>query len=389
MSKPHDIEAWLSELGLPSADRDYKPGHERVLNLIAALAETGEALSRPKLRIRVAGTNGKGSTSHFLAEALQANGFKVGLYASPHIQTFHERIRVQGKNIANDQLLSLMEKVMPLALKTQTSYFETATVLALLHFSHEAVDVEILEAGVGAKLDATTAVPADMGLLTSVALDHEAWLGNTLQEITLDKAHVFKGCKVALSAQQSAEVHRLLTQLDSDVKFAKRYTKPLAMPGEHQQLNAGLAWQAIQALKSVDDEIGKSISIDKTEQVISHAALAGRLEYVPYQKHHFWLDAAHNVHAVHALLPTLAAFEHPLDVIFLSTREDRDLSACLPLLEQYAGKVVKMTGDGERLYPNMASALSAEVAQFEQGRFLVLGSFITLDETIRWMHNQP
>ncbi|MDX8384332.1 MAG: bifunctional folylpolyglutamate synthase/dihydrofolate synthase, partial [Ghiorsea sp.] len=138
--KPTNIDAWLSKLGQPQADRDYTPGHQRVQDLLLALQKSGKQLHTPKLRIRLAGTNGKGSTAHFLAHALQATGLKVGLYTSPHISSFHERINIQGEAIDDLRLTALMAEVMPLALKVGTSYFETATALALLAFSMEDVD---------------------------------------------------------------------------------------------------------------------------------------------------------------------------------------------------------------------------------------------------------
>ena len=103
MNKPETIESWLEQLGQPSADRDYKPGHARMHDLLAPLK-----LKRPKLRIRIAGTNGKGSTAFMLAAALQACDLKVGLYTSPHIHQFNERIRINGESISNDALLSLL-----------------------------------------------------------------------------------------------------------------------------------------------------------------------------------------------------------------------------------------------------------------------------------------
>ena len=381
-AKPDDVEAWLSELGLPSADRDYKPGHERVLKLIAALKEQGFAFTRPKLRIRVAGTNGKGSTSHFLANALEAAGFSVGLYTSPHILSFHERIRVHGRPISHEKLMALMTLVMPVALKVQTSYFETATVIALLAFSQNKLDVEILEAGVGAKLDATTAVEADIGILTPVGLDHCDWLGAKIEQIAKDKLFVFKDCKKAISAKQNEVVTNVIAHSNYSVKFAEYFQKPLLMIGVHQRINAGLAAAALRALK----ELGFEIDITQAERAIETTTTQGRLEYLQYQGHDFWLDAAHNEHAILALLPTLKAFPEKFDVLFLCTRPDRDLTNSVPLLKQFAKKIVVMTGDIKYEYQTVTEALQAETAHLEHARFLILGSFITVADAMRWMN---
>ncbi|MDX8405348.1 MAG: bifunctional folylpolyglutamate synthase/dihydrofolate synthase, partial [Mariprofundus sp.] len=154
----------------------------------AVIAAT--ALHRPQLRIRVAGTNGKGSTASMLAAALQSSGLSVGLYTSPHLLCFNERIRLQGVPVADDVLYGAMQRLMPIALQAGASYFETATALALDIFANAGVDVEILEAGVGARLDATTAVAADMALLTPIGLDHQAWLGDSVAAVASEKAYV-------------------------------------------------------------------------------------------------------------------------------------------------------------------------------------------------------
>jgi len=383
--KPRKIETWLNELGLPTADRDYKPGHERVLTLMTRLQEEGFVFHRPKLRIRVAGTNGKGSTAIFLASALQVNQLKVGLYTSPHISNFNERIQVQGKLIRDAELLSLLGKVMPLALSTQTSYFETATVLALLHFSMQKVDVEILEAGVGAKLDATTAVAADIGILTPVALDHQDWLGNNLLAIAREKSFVFQSCALKLSTQQESVVREVLQQEGLAVQYTKPYEKPLAMIGEHQKVNAGLAWETLSAIQGMGSPVSKAINLNASEQVIQSTLVVGRLQYLRFNQHHFWLDAAHNEHAVHQLIASLVSMKQSFDVIFLCTREDRDLSMCVPQLQTLTHKVVVMTGASPHPYTSVSQALSSEVPQLNAGRFLVLGSFITLGETLTWM----
>lgn len=386
--KPYDIEVWLNQLGLPSADRDYQPGHQRVLKLITSLAEAGFVLHTPRFRVRVAGTNGKGSTSQFLAAALQACGLKVGLYTSPHINAFHERICVQGEAISHHALYHLMATVMPLALKSETSYFETATVLALLYFSMQQVDIEILEAGVGARLDATTAVPADMGLLTPIALDHQDWLGETLTLIAKDKASVFDGCHFALSVHQHGEVTDVLNQIDKHVTFAKLFTQSLATLGEHQRQNAGLAWQALEMMKSTK-ELGHMIDVDQCEAAICELQIPGRLQRISFQNFEFWFDAAHNEHAVAALLPTLIEMQVFFDVVILRTREDRDLSMCVAALECISHKVVVMTGSKKHDYANVADALLAETTRLKKGSLLILGSFTTLADTFEWVkdHN--
>ena len=383
-AKPSDIEAWLGALGAPSADRDYKPGHARIQALIKALERKSNVFHKPKVRIRIAGTNGKGSTANFLAAALQANGLRVGLYTSPHILQFNERIKVDGTMVADEALLGMMSDVMPLALEVGTSYFETATVLALLYFSKQQVDVEILEAGVGAKLDATTAVAADVGLLTPVGLDHQDWLGDTLESIAQEKAYIFQGCDICMSAPQLDEVQHVLNTQSKRMTYAPLFEDKLNVVGQHQHINAGLAFATMKQLTSLLPQL----DINKAKQAMQHTQIDGRLQQVQSQGHTFWLDAAHNDHAIRALLPTLKAMGDPFDVIFLATREDRDLSGVVVDLQPLANKVVRLTGEETHDYASVSQALSCEVSSIQDGKFLVLGSFMTIAETLRWLRSE-
>lgn len=362
--KPNDIESWLEQLGQPSADRDYKPGHARMHDLLAPLQ-----LHRPKLRIRIAGTNGKGSTAFILANALQACGLKVGLYTSPHIHLFNERIRIHGEPVSDAALLSLIETMMPAALEIGASYFEVATALALKHFSDAEVDVEILEAGVGARLDATTAVDADMALITPIGLDHQNWLGDTIESVSAEKACVAEGCRMVLSAVQSDIVMPILKQRAPGLIMVEPGTSlSLSMPGSHQIQNAALALSAAKCLLEEGLIHG---STDQVKQAIESTVVPGRLQKVQFGKATIWLDAAHNRHAVEALLPTFK--ELNLNAIIVFTREDRSLADCLPLLASAARRIVSDTD-----YPNVIDALNAELKSSPDGSFLILGSFITV-----------
>jgi len=377
MNKPESIESWLEQLGQPSADRDYKPGHQRMHDLLAPLK-----LKRPKLRIRIAGTNGKGSTAFMLAAALQACGLKIGLYTSPHIHHFNERIRINGESISNSALLSLIEAMMPTALEIGASYFEVATVLALKHFSDSQVDAEILEAGVGARLDATTAVDADMALITPIGLDHQAWLGDTLELVAMEKAYAMLECSTSISAPQTGEVESILCDFSPKMHIADVERWPdLAVQGEHQHTNASLAITAIKAL------INKGFiecDIDRARSAITAAQVLGRLQRIEVKDATIWLDAAHNHHAVEALLPTLKTLN--LDSIMVFTREDRDLSDSLELLRNCAKRVVGDKGDGlDQCFPSAVDALKHELGEKPGGNHLVLGSFITVAAALDWL----
>jgi len=375
--KPDNIESWLEQLGQPSADRDYKPGHQRMHELLAPLA-----LKRPKLRIRVAGTNGKGSTAFMLAAALKACGLKTGLYISPHILRFNERIRIDGEPVSDGQLLGLVEQLVPVALAVGASYFETATAMALKCFSDAAVDVEILEAGVGARLDATTAVDADMALITPIGLDHQAWLGDSVESVAEEKSYAVDGCKWALSALQPEGLLPILLRRAPGLELVEPDPSLTpAMPGDHQKQNAALALQAAKHLMAAGVIEG---IVEQVRQAVESTVVPGRLQKVQFGDATLWLDAAHNRHAVEALLPTIK--ELNLDIIFVFTREDRDLRECLPLFRQCAKRVVGVDASlFDAGYSTVIEALSSELGENPAGTHLVLGSFLTVSAAWEWI----
>ena len=370
--KPQQIEAWLEQLGQPSADRDYKPGHERMQALLKPLA-----CREPKLRIRIVGTNGKGSTASMLAAGLKAAGLSVGLYISPHVLRFNERISIHQQCISDDDLLAYLERIMPMALQAQASYFEVATALALYHFSQHHVDVEILEAGVGARLDATTAVPADMALITPIGLDHQAWLGESLAEVAEEKAYVLDGCKWGVSAAQDASVLQILKQHMGDLREAKVWKQDCSMLGYHQNINAGLACAALDVL--VDEGVVVA-DTDTIQGKAVQAVIPGRLQHVSYQEADIWLDAAHNQYAVQALLPVLPSLAQPFDAILIYTREDRNLEDSLHMLSSLTKHMVSNIQHDEIdvCIPDIAQALQYVLKIQPQAKILILGSFLSV-----------
>jgi len=333
---------------------------------------------RPSLRIRIAGTNGKGSTAFMLAAGLQAAGLKVGLYTSPHILHFNERIRINGESISDKNLWQGLETIMPIALGVGASYFEVATALALHHFSQSHVDVEILEAGVGARLDATTAVDADMALMTPIGLDHEAWLGDNIASVAEEKAYALHACRWGISAPQTAEARDILAQHHQHLQFVEPLKKPCLMAGKHQQTNAALAYAALNVLHD-----NGTIQTDKEvlKGAVTQAVAPGRLQYIQHQQAQIWLDAAHNRHAIEALLPSLPALADPFDALLVYTREDRSLKDELELLRPFTKQLIN-----EDTVPTPEQALQQVLEGKPTARVLVLGSFITVAAVTAWLN---
>lgn len=350
----------------------------------------GIQLKPPRLRIRIAGTNGKGSTAFMLSAALSACGMRVGLYSSPHIHHFNERIRINGCPIDQNELLAALEHLVPPALRIGASYFELATALALRYFTAKNVEVEILEAGVGARLDATTAVPADMALITPIGLDHQAWLGHSLGAIAAEKAYVTCGCQWTISAPQHPVVARVLKGFRPDIQIQGHtpLVPAIASPGRHQQINASLALAAMQQLRA---NVFPEIDMIAVRKVISETIIEGRMQPVRRGKQLIWLDAAHNSHAIEAIIPALMELADPFDAIFIFPRRDRDLSNSLAPLRACSRRLVTpawMQPDSDFSYANLEDAMREELGRLQDGRFLVLGSFHAVSAAANWLSNE-
>jgi len=361
------LQEALAQLEQPQADMDYRPGHDRVRALLANLH-----LTEPMLRIRVAGTNGKGSTCHMLSNGLITSGKRVGLYTSPHIVRFNERIRINGEPVSDAVLLRALDVILPLAERIGTSPFETATALALYIFHQNQVDIQILEAGVGARLDTSTAVAADMALITPIGLDHQAWLGEDLAAIAQEKAHIMNGCRWAFTGDNTqADTVLPILQHHHPVQLVARDTSlQCAMAGLHQQDNASLALAAIACL-----EQHHVLQVHQARAAVTATVATGRMQPVAYGTATLWLDAAHNMHAIEALLPWLAARSNLFEVILLCPREDRDLSAAVPLLSPYARRVLYQQVPLHEHRKSVREAVESVVNNNVSSNYLLLGSF--------------
>src|SRR5687767_12675117 len=154
-----------------------------------------EAVGNPQTKfksIHVAGTNGKGSTSHMLASILQSSGYKTGLYTSPHLKEFTERIRVNGKEISKTYVVDFVNRIKPAIEKIQPSFFEITVVMAFDYFVYEKVDAAVIEVGLGGRLDSTNVIAPVLSVITNIGWDHMDLLGDTLEKIAYEKAGIIK-----------------------------------------------------------------------------------------------------------------------------------------------------------------------------------------------------
>jgi len=188
---------------LPMFHRIGNAAFKKSLDNIIALCD---ALGQPQLQfktIHVAGTNGKGSSSHMLAAVLQESGYKTGLYTSPHLKSFTERIRINGQELPEEYLIQFVEQHKQLFERIQPSFFEMTVALAFQYFAEEQVEVAVIEVGLGGRLDSTNIITPELSLITNIGYDHQALLGNTISAIASEKAGIIKpGVPVVISTRQ-------------------------------------------------------------------------------------------------------------------------------------------------------------------------------------------
>ena len=206
--------------------------------------------------VQIAGTNGKGSTAAMTEAILRGAGLRTGLYTSPHLARFTERIRVAGREVDGDRLAALDARVV--ATGVPLTYFEIATVLAFLVFAEDAVDAAVLETGLGGRLDAVTTAEPLATAITSIGLDHMAYLGNTLGEIAREKAGILKPNVPCFLGRLPEEAHREISRHAAEVGATLRHLGadfapplgPLGLGGPHQRHNAALATALARAVAS-------------------------------------------------------------------------------------------------------------------------------------------
>jgi dihydrofolate synthase/folylpolyglutamate synthase len=286
-----------------SPDSQWKLGRTRALLDLAGAPDQG-------LRIAlVAGTNGKGSTCAMLASILGAGGVRCGLYTQPHLQSYLERVRVDGQAIEPAVFSAAVERLRPLIGKLpaqagEPTTFEVTTALALDHFARENCEVAVVEVGLGGRLDATNATQPRLSVIASIGHDHMAVLGRSLASIAREKAGILRAGRPAVLAQQRPAARRALRQACREVGAECRVVQPLevglAQAGAHQRQNAALAVAAARVLRP-------SLSDAVIDEGLQRVRWPGRFEVVEGEPP-IVLDGAHNPEAAAALAPTLRDF---------------------------------------------------------------------------------
>jgi dihydrofolate synthase / folylpolyglutamate synthase len=407
------------------------------------LERTGEMLAAvgdPHLRFRslhIGGTNGKGSVASLCASALRSGGLRTGLYTSPHLVSFTERIQIGGQPLEPERILSAAERLRPAVERTGATFFEATTAIAFLCLADAGVEVAVVEVGMGGRLDATNLLHPEAAAVTNVALDHTEFLGDTLAEIAAEKAGIFKAGVPAITAERqpealgvlAAEARRSgtsLTRLDEVATIDEVRTGVggtitrfrsaawgerelgVPLPGAFQARNAVLAAELLALLPA-----GLRPGWNDLRAGFATARWPGRLQVQRVRGTTFVFDIAHNPAGVAALCEALEQLDLPRPVVLLAgVLSDKEWSTMLPPLlrrtdaailtippsaipsrrwdpEAAADALQSQVRVPIRAVPDLGRALERAVTLAPHGTIVVTGSIHTVGDAMRGLDISP
>jgi len=378
------LSDWLSRLETLSP-HEIDLGLERVKLVLDRLA-----LTPPATVFHIAGTNGKGSSVAMLEALLQSSGVRVGSFTSPHIRRYNERIRVDGKEAGDGQIVAAFEQVEAVRGDEELTYFEFGTLAAMVVFAESGIDTVILEVGMGGRLDAVNAVEPDAGLITNVSLDHCDWLGNDVASIALEKAGIMRSGKpIVFGAREMPQsilehadevgAHLIAAGCEFDWSIdSNQWTwqglahrldglELPALVGEHQVGNAAAVLALIESAGL--DELLRAELVNKSLQRLR---LDGRMQEL-VSGARWLLDVAHNPAAASVLADTLRAESHSArTVVIIGMLDDKDVQGVVEPLADQVDHWIAVTADNPRAIG--ADELARQVANTTNAACLVAGS---------------
>ena len=334
-----------------------KLGLENIERLLGAFA-----LPAPEQRvIHVAGTNGKGSVCAMMDAMLRAAGYRTGLFTSPHLVTFRERIQVSGEMISHDEVAAALMMLRELIREwdPHPTFFEIATALGLQHFKRVACEIVVLETGMGGRLDATNAVTPIVSVITPIDYDHQKWLGNTLAEIAGEKAGIIKAGVPVVCAPQAPEAEAVIRQAAAakgaplKIVAGSSETPAVALRGRHQKQNAAVAIAAIAAA-------GMRVGNSAIEAGLTNVQWPARFQRWDDR---IIIDGAHNPAGARVLAQTWReTFGAERAAVILGVLRDKDAAEMIRVLATIAARFVVCDVRSERSFPAAELATAVQSA---------------------------
>jgi len=317
----------------------YKPGLDNTWALLELVGNPHEGLKT----VHIAGTNGKGSTSHMIASALQMAGCKTGLYTSPHLKDFRERIRINGVMIPEEDVVAFVNEYHEAWQSIQPSFFEITVAMCFWYFKRAGIDIAVIETGLGGRLDSTNVIVPEVSVITNIGYDHMNLLGDTIEKIALEKAGIIKSkTPVVIGAmRQEAREVMIQTALQQGAPMidAALISNTLIPSGElqgHYQIeNRATAFMALRALAALGWNVGEEHIAEGFQQVVQLTGLLGRWQKLN-DKPLVIADVAHNEDGIQAVLLQLSETPHKQLHVILGMVSDKDVSRVLRLLPKEA-----------------------------------------------------
>lgn len=423
-STPHlfSLNDWLA-----FQEQQHSQAIDLGLERVRQMAQRLGLLSPTALTITVAGTNGKGSSTATLSAIYTAAGYKTGWYASPHLLRYNERICIDNQAVSDELLVQAFQAIYAQLEGLTLSYFEWGTLAALLLFKQQGCQVQVLEVGLGGRLDAVNVIDADAALITPIDLDHQAWLGNDRASIAKEKAGILRAQQIAVCSDPNPEPSLLdsanqlgvsLALMPTDYHFQRLdaqtwqwqgggNTLTLPQPkllGEFQLANVSGVLMLVQALQS-----RLPVTHAQLVQGLNTINLVGRLDYRQVQGATWLLDVAHNPQSIRALADYCATnLKDQSIVMVFSALSDKEIAPMVAQLSPYVQRwfVALLNSPRAACEEQLAQALSsvpaeqvvwcdsiAQACQQAQKQptevlRLVTGSFVTVEQAMRWWQQQ-
>ncbi|KJJ37771.1 bifunctional folylpolyglutamate synthase/dihydrofolate synthase [Aequorivita vladivostokensis] len=316
----------------------YKADLAATLNLAKYLKNPEKSFKS----IHVAGTNGKGSTSHMLASVFQEAGYKTGLYTSPHLKDFRERIKINGQMISEQYVSNFVQNHRPFFESNQLSFFEMTVGLAFEYFRSENVDIAIVEVGMGGRLDSTNIIAPEVSVITNIGLDHTQFLGDTLEKVAVEKAGIIKDRVPVIIGETSPETKRVFEEIalerNAPIVFAEMNdasTYSSDLKGSYQQKNIRTVISILRMLQKKGWNISEENIQKGLMNTVKNTGLMGRWQILG-QAPKVICDTAHNREGLQIVLDQLASEDFQNLHIILGVVNDKDLASILPLFPKDA-----------------------------------------------------
>lgn len=336
-----DTVSWMFKQ-LPMYQNKGNSAYKGDLNNTIKLASH---LNNPEAKfksIHVAGTNGKGSTSHMLASVLQEAGYNVGLYTSPHLKDFRERIRINGNPISKQFVMGFIKRNRKFFQNNHFSFFEMTVGMAFDYFAKKKVDIAVIEVGLGGRLDSTNIILPELSIITNIGFDHMQFLGNTLEVIAKEKAGIIKpNIPVVIGETQvgtSPVFMNLATKNNSEIYFADKEINKVFnsdLKGSYQLKNIKTVMKSVEVLNHEDYNISKNHLKNGLLNVVANTGMMGRWQVIG-NKPKIICDTAHNKEGLSYVIEQLLSESFEKLHIVFGVVNDKDLTTILPLLPKSA-----------------------------------------------------